>query len=119
MPSFSASIMGIVNVTPDSFSDGGMHDTTAKAVDHALKLQRDGASWLDIGGESTRPGADPVSSEAEIARTLPVIEALKAREITASISIDTMKPEVARQAVTAGARMWNDVTAGRFSPDCT
>ena len=109
-------IMGIVNVTPDSFSDGGLHDDANKAVAHALQLVSQGADWLDIGGESTRPGADPVSADDEIARTLPVITALRQR-IDTPISIDTMKPEVARAAISAGARMWNDVSGGRFCAD--
>ena len=109
-------IMGIVNVTPDSFSDGGLHDDANKAVAHALQLVSQGADWLDIGGESTRPGADPVSADDEIARTLPVITALRQR-VDTPISIDTMKPEVARTAISAGARMWNDVSGGRFCAD--
>lgn len=108
--------MGVVNVTPDSFSDGGRHDEANRAVAHAMTLVSQGADWLDIGGESTRPGAAPVSADEEIARTLPVITALAQRTDT-PISIDTMKPEVARAAVAAGARMWNDVAAGRFAPD--
>ena len=108
--------MGIVNVTPDSFSDGGLHDDANKAVAHALNLVSQGADWLDIGGESTRPGADPVSADDEIARTLPVITALRQR-VDTPISIDTMKPEVARAAISAGARMWNDVSGGRFCAD--
>ena len=109
-------IMGIINVTPDSFSDGGLHDDVNQAVSHAMQLVSQGADWLDIGGESTRPGAERVSVDDEIARTLPVITALRRRTDT-PISIDTMKPEVARAAVNAGARMWNDVSGGRFSVD--
>lgn len=105
-------VMGIVNVTPDSFSDGGLHDDTGRAVAHALKLASDGADILDIGGESTRPGADPVSETDEIARTIPVIEALRQRT-SLPISIDTMKPGVARAAFAAGATIWNDVNALR------
>lgn len=103
-------VMGIVNVTPDSFSDGGRHDTREAALAHAMRLIAEGADVLDIGGESTRPGAAPVSEAAEIARTLPLIAAIRARW-DGVISIDTMKPGVARAAVQAGARMWNDVTA--------
>ena len=109
-------IMGIINVTPDSFSDGGLHDDANRAIAHGLNLVSDGADWLDIGGESTRPGAAPVSTEVEIARTLPVVTALGAKT-EAPISIDTMKPDVARAAIDAGARMWNDVSAGRFAQD--
>lgn len=104
--------MGVVNVTPDSFSDGGRHDTTPAAVAHALSLAADGADILDIGGESTRPGAEPVSEVEELARVIPVIEGVR-RESGIAISIDTMKPAVARAAVAAGATMWNDVAALR------
>jgi dihydropteroate synthase len=106
-------VMGIVNVTPDSFSDGGRYDTTLAARDHALRLLDQGADCLDIGGESTRPGSEPVSEAQEIDRVLPVIEAIRAERPDAMISIDTMKPEVARQAVHAGAGLWNDVNALR------
>lgn len=105
-------VMGIVNVTPDSFSDGGQFDDLPRAVEHGLKLVADGADILDIGGESTRPGAQPVGEAEEIARTVPVIEALR-RETAIPISIDTMKPGVARAAFTAGATIWNDVNALR------
>ncbi|NJC40189.1 dihydropteroate synthase [Brevundimonas alba] len=111
-----AQVMGIVNVTPDSFSDGGRLSSVEAAVAHGLKLIEQGADLLDIGGESTRPGADPVSEADEIARTAPVIEGLRARW-PGPISIDTMKPAVARAAVAAGATMWNDVTALGFAPD--
>lgn len=110
-------VMGIVNVTPDSFSDGGRLPTVRAAADHALKLLEDGADVLDVGGESTRPGAEPVGAEHEIARVLPVIEAILAARPDAHVSIDTMKPEVARAAVAAGAVMWNDVTALTYAPD--
>ena len=106
-------VMGIVNVTPDSFSDGGRHNTTLAARDHALRLLDQGADCLDIGGESTRPGSEPVSHAQELDRVLPVIEAIRAERPDAMISIDTMKPEVARQAVHAGAGLWNDVNALR------
>ena len=109
-------VMGIVNVTPDSFSDGGRLDTPEAALDHAMALIGDGADILDIGGESTRPGAEPVPEAEEIARTVPLIEAVRARW-NGRISIDTMKPQVARAAVAAGATIWNDVTALSFSPD--
>ncbi|WP_459040575.1 dihydropteroate synthase [Stenotrophomonas sp. PSU-St83] len=103
-----ARVMGIVNVTPDSFSDGGHHDTTEAAVAHGLKLVEEGADLLDIGGESTRPGAVPVSMEEELRRIVPVIEQLAART-SVPISIDTFKPEVMRAAVAAGAGMINDI----------
>ena len=105
-------VMGIVNVTPDSFSDGGAHDSTQAAVAHALKLVEEGADLLDIGGESTRPGADEVSVEEELRRVIPVIEQL-AKQTSVPISIDTSKPEVMRAAVAAGAGMINDVYALR------
>ena len=109
-------VMGIVNVTPDSFSDGGAHAGVQAAVDHGLRLAGQGADLLDVGGESTRPGADPVDAAEEIDRTVPVIEALRARW-PGPISIDTLKPSVARAAVAAGATLWNDVSALRGSPD--
>ena len=101
-------VMGIVNVTPDSFSDGGAHDTTEAAVAHALKLVEEGADLLDIGGESTRPGADEVALEEELRRVIPVIERLAA-QVAVPISVDTSKPGVMRAAVQAGAGMINDV----------
>ena len=109
-------VMGIVNVTPDSFSDGGRLGSVEAAVAHGLALVEQGADILDIGGESTRPGAGPVDAAEEIARTIPVIEGLRGHW-AGQISIDTMKPEVARAAVTAGATIWNDVTALGFAPD--
>jgi dihydropteroate synthase len=109
-------VMGIVNVTPDSFSDGGRHVTAEAGLAQAMKLIGDGADILDIGGESTRPGAEPISAQDEIARVVPVITAVHARW-HGPISVDTMKPEVARAAVAAGATIWNDVTALGFAPD--
>lgn len=103
--------MGIVNVTPDSFSDGGRHGTFAAATAQALALLDQGADALDIGGESTRPGAAPVPAAEEIARVVPVIRAIRAERPDAVISIDTMKPETARAAAAVGAAIWNDVTA--------
>ncbi len=103
-----ARVMGIVNVTPDSFSDGGQYDTLEAAVAHGLRLAEEGADILDIGGESTRPGAADVSVEEELRRTIPVITRL-AKETSLPISIDTSKPEVMRAAVEAGAGMINDV----------
>jgi dihydropteroate synthase len=104
-------IMGIVNVTPDSFSDGGRLSSAQAAIEYALKLQEAGADILDVGGESTRPGAAAVPVEEEIRRVLPVIEALTGRGCV--VSVDTMKPEVMRAALDAGAAMVNDVTALR------
>jgi dihydropteroate synthase len=104
-------IVGIVNVTPDSFSDGGRLRDARAAVDHALKLRDEGADILDVGGESTRPGAAPVAIDEEIRRTLPVIEALAGRGCV--VSIDTRKTEVMRAALGAGAAMVNDVMALR------
>src|SRR5690606_7622310 len=109
-------VMGIVNVTPDSFSDGGRLTTPEAALEHALRLIAQGADVLDIGGESTRPGSDPVGEDEEAARTLPFIAALRARW-AGPISIDTMKPAVARAAVAAGATIWNDVSALGHAPD--
>ena len=105
-------IMAIVNVTPDSFSDGGRLDNTESAVAHALKLVEQGADMLDIGGESTRPNAEPVSLQEELNRVVPVIKALSTR-CSVPISIDTSKPEVMRAAVAAGAGFINDVAALR------
>ena len=105
-------VMGIVNVTPDSFSDGGAHDSTEAAVAHGLQLVAEGADLLDIGGESTRPGAAPVALEEELRRVVPVIEQL-VRQTRVPISIDTFKPEVMRAAVAAGAGMINDIHALR------
>jgi dihydropteroate synthase len=107
-----ALVMGIVNVTPDSFSDGGQFLETQAAVAHALKLVEQGAEIIDVGGESTRPGATPVDEREELRRVLPVIEHLAGR-IPVPISIDTMKPAVARAALAAGASIVNDVAANR------
>ena len=103
-------IMGVINVTPDSFSDGGNFTAVSAAVDHGLRLVDEGAEILDIGGESTRPGAAPVTAEEELRRVLPVIEGLAAKT-GAALSIDTSKASVARAAVAAGAEIINDVTA--------
>jgi dihydropteroate synthase len=107
-----ALIMGIVNVTPDSFSDGGKFFDTSAAVAHALEMVAQGAEILDVGGESTRPGAQPVSEEEELRRVMPVIEKLVA-QTRVPLSIDTMKPAVARAALAAGASIVNDVAANR------
>ena len=111
-------VMGIVNVTPDSFSDGGRHLDPAVAIAAGLRLAAEGADVLDIGGESTRPGADPVSDQQEMDRILPVIEGL-ARQTDRLLSVDTLKPAVARAAMAAGASIWNDVAAlhGPDGPD--
>jgi dihydropteroate synthase len=107
-----ALIMGVVNVTPDSFSDGGKFFHTDAAVAHGLELAAQGADLLDVGGESTRPRATPVSEAEELRRVIPVVEQLAAR-VKIPISIDTMKPEVARAAIAAGASIVNDVAANR------
>ncbi len=106
-------IMGIVNATPDSFSDGGLCLDPGAAVKHALMLERDGADIIDVGGESTRPGARPVGTAEELRRVMPVIEGVRSKS-DVPISIDTTKSEVARAAVEAGADMINDISAGRF-----
>lgn len=102
-------VMGILNVTPDSFSDGGQHHQKDQAVKHALQMMADGATIIDIGGESTRPNASPVEVEEEIRRVIPVVEALSKYDVV--MSIDTSQPEVIRAAVDAGAHIWNDVRA--------
>lgn len=107
-------IMGVLNVTPDSFSDGGEHNTFGDALAHAQTMIAEGANVLDIGGESTRPGADSVDSALEITRTVPVIAALKSAGVTVPISIDTRKADVAEAGLDAGAEMFNDVTALRY-----
>ena len=104
-------IMGVVNVTPDSFSDGGRHDSVDAAIAHGLRLLDEGAHLLDVGGESTRPGALPVDEATELARTIPVIEGLHAARPDVTLSIDTSKPLVAEAAAQAGATILNDVTA--------
>ena len=102
-------VMGILNVTPDSFSDGGKHNGKVQAIAHAQQMIADGATVIDIGGESTRPGASVVEVEEEIRRVVPVVEALA--ELDVVISIDTSQPEVIQAAVAAGAHIWNDVRA--------
>ncbi len=109
-------LMGILNVTPDSFSDGGQHNAFDSAIVQAKHLIDSGADILDIGGESTRPGAEPVSQEEELRRTIPVIEAIAA-ETDVPISIDTTKSEVARQAMQAGAKIVNDISGMTFDPE--
>jgi dihydropteroate synthase len=103
-------VMGIVNATPDSFSDGGLFLDARAGLDHALGLVGEGADILDIGGESSRPGAEPVSPADEIGRVVPLIAAIRARS-GVPISIDTVKPAVARAAMAAGASIWNDIAA--------
>jgi dihydropteroate synthase len=109
-------VMGIVNVTPDSFSDGGRHFDRDGAIECGLRMVDDGADVIDIGGESTRPGADPLPLEEELRRTLPVIEAL-AKRVKVPISIDTYKAVVAKRALDAGASMVNDISGLRFDPE--
>jgi dihydropteroate synthase len=111
-----ALIMGVLNVTPDSFSDGGEFVTTEKAIDHGVRMAAEGAAIIDVGGESARPGAEPVSAEEELARVLPVIAKLR-EKIPALISIDTTKAVVAREALDAGASIINDVSGGRADPE--
>ena len=108
-------LMGIVNVTPDSFSDGGQHDTTARAIEHGLRLAAAGADILDIGGESTRPGSDPVPLAEELRRVIPVIEGLRAAT-GVRLSVDTRKAEVMRAAAKAGVDIVNDVSALTHDP---
>lgn len=108
--------MGIVNVTPDSFSDGGRFFGQGAALDHARRLIADGADLLDLGGESTRPGAEPVSEDEEFHRVIPLIEAIR-RESEIPLSIDTIKPAVARAGIAAGATIWNDVAALGYAPE--
>jgi dihydropteroate synthase len=107
--------MGILNVTPDSFSDGGEHADLRAAVAHGLRLAGEGASIIDVGGESTRPGSHPVDADTELARVIPVLEALR-RETAGAVrlSVDTRKPDVARAAVEAGATLLNDVSASLY-----
>ena len=110
-------IMGILNVTPDSFSDGGRYLDPDRAIEHGVELIRQGADWIDVGGESTRPGSQPVTVEEELRRVLPVIQGLRRKLKNAPISIDTTKAEVAEQALKAGASIVNDISGLRFDPD--
>ena len=109
-------VMGVLNVTPDSFSDGGLYFQKEKAIEHALRMEQDGADIIDVGGESTRPFSEEVSLQEELDRVIPVVEALN-RSVEVPISIDTCKAEVARQALKAGASIINDISALRFDPD--
>jgi dihydropteroate synthase len=108
--------MGILNVTRDSFSDGGLYFDKSAAIKRAIQMVEEGADIIDIGGESTRPGAEPVTVEEELRRTIPVIEVL-AKEINVPISIDTYKSEVAKKALDAGASIVNDISGLRFDPE--
>jgi dihydropteroate synthase len=109
-------VMGVLNVTPDSFSDGGLYFQKEAAIEHGLRLAQDGADIIDVGGESTRPFSEEVSLQEELDRVVPVVEALS-RAVKVPISIDTCKAEVARQALKAGASIINDISALRFDPD--
>jgi dihydropteroate synthase len=109
-------IMGVLNVTPDSFSDGGEYLEPERAIEHGVELVDQGADWLDVGGESTKPGSRPVTAREELRRVLPVIQGLRKKLRTLPISIDTTKAEVAEEAVRAGASIINDVSGLRFDP---
>jgi dihydropteroate synthase len=109
-------VMGILNVTPDSFSDGGVHFDSTRAIDAALRMESDGAAIIDVGGESTRPGSDGVGVEEELARVVPVIEGIRARSAV-RISVDTRQARVAEAAIAAGADIINDVSALRHDPE--
>lgn len=108
--------MGVINVTPDSFSDGGALTSADAVARRAVEMTAEGADWLDVGGESTRPGARPVSEAEEMARVIPAISAIRTR-CGLPLSVDTMKPAVARAAIAAGATMWNDVSALSATPE--
>ncbi len=110
-------LMGVINITPDSFSDGGQYNSVTAACQQAAQFVQAGADILDIGGESTRPGAAPVSSEQELERVIPVIQGIRQQGLTMPISIDTTKAIVARSAIEAGANLVNDVSGGIFDPD--
>ena len=106
-------VMGIINVTPDSFADGGVRFDPSRAIDDGLRMLEDGADILDIGGESTRPGAEPLDADEELRRVLPVVEALGSRAV---VSVDTYKAAVAREAIARGAAIINDISALRYDP---
>ncbi|MCR8846615.1 dihydropteroate synthase [Paenibacillus sp. SC116] len=110
-------VMGILNVTPDSFSDGGSYTDVGRALEHAHRMVAEGADILDVGGESTRPGSAPVGLEEELRRVIPVIEALRRELPHIAISVDTYKAEVALQALEAGAHIMNDIWGGKLDPD--
>ena len=105
-------VMGILNVTPDSFSDGGIYNTLEAAINRAIEMKKEGADIIDVGGESTRPGAKQISAQEELNRIMPVIEQIE-KKIKIPISIDTYKSEVAKHALDSGADMINDITALR------
>jgi len=107
--------MGILNITPDSFADGGVHFDFDRAIEAGLRMVEDGADIIDVGGESTRPGAEPLDEKEEMRRVLPVIEALAAR-VGVPISIDTYKASVAREAIAAGATIVNDISGLLYDP---
>ena len=109
-------VMGIINVTPDSFSDGGVHFDHPKAIHSAMQMEEDGASYIDVGGESTRPGSEEIAIDVELARVIPVIEGIRKRSAI-TISIDTRKARVAEAALDAGANIINDVSALRHDPE--
>jgi dihydropteroate synthase len=109
-------VMGVLNVTPDSFSDGGRYLDPARAIQHGVELVRDGADWIDLGGESTRPGSEPVTAEEELRRLLPAIRGLRRKLPRVPISIDTTKADVAEAALDAGAGILNDISGLRFDP---
>ena len=109
-------VMGILNVTPDSFSDGGKYNSVDNAVKHALEMVADGADIIDIGGESTRPGHTPISAEEELKRIIPAIKAIRS-EVDVLISVDTFKSEVARAAIEAGAHIINDIWGAQYDPE--
>ncbi len=109
-------LMGILNVTPDSFSDGGLYSDPKKAISHGLRMVEEGADFIDVGGESTRPGSKPVGLDEELRRVIPVIETL-AKEVEVPISIDTNKSTVAERAIKAGAQIINDISGLHFDPD--
>jgi dihydropteroate synthase len=109
-------VMGVLNVTPDSFSDGGHYFEATRAIAHGIEMERDGADMIDIGGESTRPYSEPITANEEMDRVIPVIAALS-KEVGAPISIDTCKARVAREALRAGASIINDISALRFDPE--
>jgi dihydropteroate synthase len=109
-------IMGVLNVTPDSFSDGGQYIDSERAIEHGVEMAHQGADWIDVGGESTRPGSKPVTAEEELRRVLPVIRGIHKRLGALPISIDTTKAEVAEQSARAGASIINDISGLRFDP---
>jgi dihydropteroate synthase len=109
-------VMGVLNVTPDSFSDGGLYVDPERAIEHGVEMAHQGADWIDVGGESTRPGSKPVTAEEELRRVLPVIRGMHKRLRALPISIDTTKAEVAEQAACAGASIINDISGLRFDP---